>query len=380
LKIPGKVAFNALVWNMRPSGVQYYCQRLLAAFDTIDLTGLSIDVLVPEDYDGTVPRSRNMRIILVSVPAVMPLRRITFENFCLPKELKKQEVRLYHAPNYILPVTLQLPAIVTVHDLISLKSPQLVQTGSFFYHWLLQRRTLKNAIGIIAVSNAVKNELVSQFHVPVRKISVIPNGVTKDFATIVPAERLAEVKARYKLPEKYLLFVGNIEPKKNLISLLQALGHSRENSGVRHKLVIAGQVGWKSAKLFSVIASLKLHDDVILTGYIPERDLPAVYAQAALFVFPSLDEGFGIPPLEAMAAGIPVITSNRGALPEVTGGHCTMVNPLDIATLSTNIDTLVRTRNTPVLAAAKEWTKKFDWSTIAQNTATLYRQLLASQA
>ena len=178
--------------------------------------------------------------------------------------------------------------------------------------------------------------------------------------------------------KKFFFFVGNIKQKKNLERLAQAYNLFKKNSHLQHKLVIVGKKAWKYKSFFNTILKLKLENDIIFTNYVPINDLPALFSMADLFVFPSLYEGFGIPPLEAMACEVPVLVSNKGALPEITGDNCLQVDPYNIQEIALGMQNLLTNHELREnsIQKGKKWTEKFSWEKTAKETLNIYNQVL----
>jgi len=242
------------------------------------------------------------------------------------------------------------------------------------YFKLLLRRSIKKSEKLISVSETVKKDILFRFNIPDDKIVVIPLGVSDIFSKTINSK----VTFKYSISNKYILFVGNIEPKKNLIRLLKAY-HKLINEGkISHQLVIAGQKGWKYKEIFKTVQSLNLQDKVVFTGYIPENNLPALYSMAELFVFPSIYEGFGIPPLEAMVCETPVLASNTGALPETSGGSCLMVNPYNTDEIANGIHKLLTdvTLRSYYIKKGKKWAEQFTWERTAKDTLDVYKSII----
>lgn len=360
-----KVITNGLQLNNKNTGVQYYTENLYEELRKYKDQNHIFD-MVQSKFNKYAHLSKN-RVI-----------RICFENLCLPFLLHINEYDLYHSPNYVLPYFIQTHSVLTIHDLITLDYPEFCQTESVLYFKMLFSRSIKKATKIIAVSKKVKEDILRHFNIPQEKIEVIYHGVKSHFKKVLDKELLIKIKIKYLLPDKYILFVGNIEPKKNLEKLIKAYDILKKNSDIKHKLVITGKNGWKYKSVYKIISELKIENEIIFTDYVPEDDLPAIYSMSDLFAFPSLYEGFGIPPLEAMACEVPVIVSNKGALPEITGGKCMRVDPYSISDICNGIYKLLtenQLRNTSILEG-KEWVKHFSWEKTAKETLKVYEQAI----
>lgn len=368
-----KVLINGLQLCEENTGVQYYTENLLKEISNKD--NIEIHSIVSNNYK----RNINGQIYLHNINiGNSRLKRIIYENIYLPKFLIENHYRLYHSTNYILPYFCSFPSILTIHDLITFEYPKLCQRESVFYFKLLLSRSIKRATKIIAVSNTIKNDILRRFDVPDAKIEVVYHGINLILKKTENIDNLKKTRQKYHLPERYILFVGNIEPKKNLERLIRAFDKLRKTTELKHKLVIVGKKGWKYNSVFKTIDELKIRNEIIFTGYVPEVDLSTIYSMADLFMFPSLYEGFGIPPLEAMACEVPVIVSNKGALPEVTGGRCLQIDPYNVQEITEVMyklltDTNLRRKS---ILQGNEWVKQFSWEKAAKETLNVYEQAI----
>jgi len=288
---------------------------------------------------------------------------------------------LFHATEHLLPRLKGVRTVLTVHDLIFLLFPQ--------YHlplnkWFLNRFMpifVRRADAIIAVSQCTKDDLIRHYAVPPEKITVIYEGVDARFQPVTDPDALARVRARHGLPERYILYVGTIEPRKNLTTLLEAyaaLIRNRKSKIGNRKLVIVGRKGWLYKDFFRRLRELGLEGEVIFPGFVPDEDLPALYSAAELFVFPSLYEGFGLPPLEAMACGTPIITSNASSLPEVVGEAGIMVEPRDVRGLVEAMERVLTDegKRREMRGKGLRQAAGFSWERAAQGTLEVYRSVV----
>jgi glycosyltransferase involved in cell wall biosynthesis len=314
-------------------------------------------------------------------------QRFLWVNLRLPLLVRRGRLDLYHAlDNMSLPALWpkgQVKYILTIHDLIPLLTSIAVKRAHRYYFTASIRRILRLADAVIVDSEWTKGIIVERYPEMSDRLSVIPLGVDPAlFRPIGDPHELSRVRERYGLGGRaYLLFTGVIEPKKNLSTLLRAYAQLARTQGIhRHvMLVIAGPRGWRHREVFDLASTLGLMEDVVFTGPVDEGDLPALYSGAELFVFPSLYEGFGLPPLEAMACGIPVIASNRGALPEVMGEAAVMVNPEDVKDLAANIERLLvdEGRREALRQAGLAHARHFTWERCAQLTFATYESVIA---
>ena len=285
-------------------------------------------------------------------------------------------VDLFHGTDHLLPRFRRIRSVFTLHDLIPLLFPEFHLPLNRWFLNLMFPKFLRHADAIVAVSECTKRDAIRIYGVPEEKITVIYNGVDARFRPVGDPESLRRARATYNLPEAYILYVGTIEPRKNLVRLLEAC-HTLRQQGYPHRLVIVGAKGWLYQPVFDKIAELGLESEVIFPGFIADEDLPAVYAGASLFAFPSLYEGFGIPPLEAMACGVPTLVSDTSSLPEVVGDAALQVPPTDVATIKAGMERIL---TDPALArdlAAKgpERARLFTWEKAAEQLVALYRRV-----
>jgi glycosyltransferase involved in cell wall biosynthesis len=293
----------------------------------------------------------------------------------IPQDPLFPGVDLFHATDHLLPYFRRIKSVFTLHDLIFLFHPETHKPLNRWFLTLMMPRFLRAADAVIAVSECTKRDAIRFYRIPEEKISVIYEGVNPRFRPADP-ETIAAVRARYNLPEHFILYVGTIEPRKNLTALLEAFHHLLATHDLR--LVIVGKKGWLYEGFFRRLRELGLGDRVIFTGYVPDEDLPAIYSAADLFVFPSLYEGFGLPVLEAMACGTPVICSNTSSLPEVAGDAAFLVDPTDVCSLAGAMEQALTDEHlrSELMAKGLERARWFTWEKAAAKTLEVYRGVL----
>jgi len=265
--------------------------------------------------------------------------------------------------------------IITIHDILPIVFPRMRPFNIFLIYKSLLPRTLKNAHKTIAVSISTKQDLMKYFNVPEDKIRVIYEAADEKFKPL-NNDKVNEVKKKYHLNFSFILYVGGLAAHKNISILIKSF-YKIKNKGITHKLIIAGTKRWKYKEIFEIITKLNLQNDVIFTGYFPEEDLPALYNAADLFVYPSLYEGFGLPPLEAMACGTPVITSNTSSLPEVVGDAGIMIDPYDVDGLADAMYEVLRNDGLreKMVKSGLERAKTFSWKKTARETLKVYEEV-----
>jgi glycosyltransferase involved in cell wall biosynthesis len=276
----------------------------------------------------------------------------------------------------VVPFACPVPSVVTVHDLAFIRFPQTFRAYNRSYLDLATRVSVRRARRILAVSEHTKREVVGLLGVPPERVVVTPNAVRAHFRVPGSAE-LAAFRQRRDLPERFVLYVGTLEPRKNLTTLLDAYSQVARNVNV--PLLVGGGKGWLYEGVFERLEKLGLRNHVHFVGYIEEEELPLWYAAAQIFVFPTLYEGFGMPPLEAMACGTPVVVSNAASLPEVVSDAGLLVDPLDGDALADAILRLLRDGelHADLRARGLRRVHHFSWHTTAERTLAAYYDALA---
>src|SRR5574339_231405 len=247
----------------------------------------------------------------------------------------REGVRLVHEPHYVLPPLVRCRSVVTIHDCIHLMFPQYLPSRlAYVYAKGSMWSAARKANRILTVSEASKRDILRFFQVPPEKVAVIYNAIDERFLLPIDPARMELVKQRYQLDHPFVLYVGNIKPHKNIERLIDAFGRARTTCPDRLKLIIIGDEISKYPALRQTVHKHKLDKHVRFLGFQPAETLSAFYCLARAFVFPSLYEGFGLPPLEAMACGTPVVTSNVSSLPEIAGGAALLVDPHDTESIA----------------------------------------------
>ena len=300
------------------------------------------------------------------------------EQIALPLRLLTARVSLFHAPHYVLPPLVPCRSIVTIHDCIHLMFPQyLPNRMAYVYARASLAAAATRAARILTVSETSKSDILRYCNVPADRIIVIPNAIDDRLATPPREEDIQRVRERYQLDGPFALYVGNIKPHKNLERLIDAFHLVRREGFERLKLLIIGDQISKFPSLRRAVDRYKLHKHVRFLGFVGDDTLAALYRLATVFVFPSLYEGFGLPPLEAMASGTPVVTSNVSSLPEVVGDAAVLVDPYSSKSIA---DGIQRVLVDPALRETLrirglERAKAFSWESSVQRTLAVYREV-----
>ncbi len=318
------------------------------------------------------------RIMWCTLPFSSRLASILWQRLRLPVSVQRftGPLDLYHAPDYLLPPLGGCPGAVTIHDLSFLRHPELAEPRLVRYLEQRVPAAIAGANLIMADSEHTRQDIIKYFKVPNEQIAVVHGGVSDRFQP-APAAATAAVRARYGLPERMLLMVSRLEPRKNIVGLLNAYRIFRDRSKMDVPLVIAGSKGWRYQPIFDTVAQLNLTSWVHFLGHVPDEDLPALLTSATIFVYPSFYEGFGLPPLEAMACGVPVIASNTSSLPEVLGNAAMTVTPTDTEGLANAIELLLNEEalRVDLGARGKAQAMRFTWEAAAEQQLTAYQRL-----
>ncbi len=354
----------------RNAGISHYIFNLINALPKVS-DGIAYTVLVgprrPE-----MPGA--MRVLATRWPTHRPVARILWEQLAQPILLRKIGAELYHGLGFTLPILGTRKSVVTVYDLSFLHFPDAFKPWKQFYLSLFVRMSARKADRVIAISEHTRRDVIRLWKVPGDRVSVAYGGVSPDFRPL-PPEDVSRFKEKHGIPEKFFLYLGTLEPRKNLPRLVEAYARAYGQDRSLPPLVIAGARGWYYDEIFARVQALALEDRVFFPGFIPEEDLVLWYNAAEVFVYPSLYEGFGLPVLEAMACGKPVISSNAASLPEVVGEAGVMVPPEDVHALGQAMLSLWRDldwRRSLASKAAKR-ARCFSWEETARATVAAYR-------
>lgn len=277
--------------------------------------------------------------------------------------------------------------LITMHDLSYEKYPEHFSLRRRLWHSFINpKKNCEKADKIIAVSDSTKNDLLSSYKIDAKKIEVIHSAVSDIFKIISRNnEKLVRIKEKYKLPYKFVLYFGTIEPRKNIAGIIQAysaLRESAEKSGDedlgKYKLVIAGEKGWLSEKIYSEIESSRHRENIVIINSIPDEEKTYLYNLASLFIYPSFFEGFGFPPLEAMKCAVPVITSNNSSLPEVVGSAGMLIDPDKPDEIYRAMKEILKNKGLreKMIERGLEKTGEFDWKETAQRYLGIIEKMI----
>ncbi len=286
---------------------------------------------------------------------------------------------IYHFFNYTVPPRVKGNIITNVYDMVYKLYPETMNiTNSYILNREMDK-TIKRADRIVTISESAKRDIIEHLDIPEEKIRIIYPGINHGlYSNIdsIDSETKRQIKGKYNLPDKYILYLGTIEPRKNIAKIFEAYSQLNKDIKKEHKLVIAGGKGWKCDDILNIPKKLGFSEDIIFTGYVNEEDKPIIYSMAEVFIFPSLYEGFGMPVLEAMAAGIPVITSNCSSLPEAGGDAAIYVNPKDSSSITQNIEKIILEDDfkKEKINLGQQHIKNFNWKKSAEKMMNIYNE------
>jgi glycosyltransferase involved in cell wall biosynthesis len=324
-------------------------------------------------YSNRVIETRDPRLDRATVAGGLARSRWLWVQLRLAALARRDECHVLHCPNGMGPLWSSMPMVLTIHDLSLYRYPHFHPRWRIATTRQFLPRLARRAAAVVAVSEFTRREILSVLHLPADKVHVVHSAAAASFRPVTDVAQLAAVRQRYGLPERFVLFVGTVEPRKNLFRLVRAFRQVRQR-GLPHALVLAGHKGWLMDGFAAEIERLGLSDATRRLGYIPDVDLPALYALADLFVYPSLYEGFGLPTLEAMACGTPVLSSNSPALAEVCADAACLVDPLDEEALAEAIVAVLRDpeRRAELSRAGLIRAREFSWQRAAEETMAVY--------
>lgn len=362
-------------------GIGRYVRELVNSL--LAQTNSSIDyrLFVAGASPSQLPRLANSSLAWKTTP-ITPiwLARLWHRlHFPFPIEAFVGKVDLYHATDFVLPPTLsRTRTLLTVHDLSFVRVPESASPSLKKYLDYVVPLSAQKADHILADSQATKDDLIDIYGLADQKISVLLSGVNKSFSRVEDRVCLLTTRKKYTIgDEPYIFTVGTVQPRKNYARLIEALSQLR-SKGHNLQVVIAGGKGWLEDPIYEAMNRTQMQDHVHFIGFADESDLPSLYSGAICFAFPSLYEGFGLPILEAMSCGTPVVTSNISSLPEVAGDAALTINPYDVGELTHALEKIISDsalRDT-LIKKGYERVQQFTWESSAQQLINIYMNLL----
>ena len=355
-------------------GIGTYIRNLVTELGALDASSEYVLLTRPDDADAPSLGGPNFRTVVESSRPYS-----IAEQFQVPRAVARAHADLLHEPHYVLPPLTRAKTVVTIHDCIHLRFPEyLPSRAAYGYAHTMIRLAARKANRILTVSHASKRDILHYTGVPAEKVVVVHNGLDERFAAAPDADTVERVRARFQLDHPFVLYVGNIKPHKNLARLIAAFAEMRTDGPEGLKLVVIGDETSKHPGLRQAVHRHRLDKHVRFFGFQPSTTLVVFYRLARAFVFPSLYEGFGLPPLEAMAHETPVVTSNVSSLPEVAGDGALLVDPYDVHAIADGMRRVVTDEalRRDLIEKGRTRARAFSWRQAAASTLQVYRQVL----
>lgn len=376
-----RVALNGLFLAAPDTGTGQYLREL--AREMVSLAPRDEITVIAPDADPSAPTG-----VVVAPPMATSenLAKLEFEQLTFPRACRRGGFHLAHVPHFGPPLRSSVPIIVTIHDLIPLRLP--AYRGSLLVQLYTQLAAVaaRRARLIFADSETSARDIQELLNVPRERIRVAYLATDARYSPVKDTTEIARVRAKYNLPERYILYLGGFDVRKNVAVVIQAFSGLTAERTNGWRLVLAGRMPDKDSAFFPdprrAAKELGVSNETQYIGYVSEEDKPALYSAAGVFVFPSLYEGFGLPPLEALACGTPVLAANAASLPEVLGAAGILLDPNDAHAWSGALRTVL---NDPALyselqAAGPAQARKFSWTRTAQRTLEAYRSVAHAHA
>jgi glycosyltransferase involved in cell wall biosynthesis len=359
----------------RSGGISRYIYHLLTQLRALNGDDSFTVFVGRQPVDAALAPTPRFRLKAVGLPTNRPAVRILWEQFLQPAALRRAGVDLLHSLAFAEPLLWEGPSVVSFMDVSFLRFPRAFNRCNRLYLTTMARAAVRRANHLLTISEQTRQDLLDLLGARPEQVTVTYCGVDDAFRPHDPAA-VSAFRARHELPEQFILYVGTLEPRKNVPRLLEAYARLRRQRAAP-PLVLVGGRGWQHAAIDARLDALELGDAVRFLGYVPAADLPLCYNAAGVFVYPSLYEGFGLPPLEAMACGTPVVASNTSSLPEVLGDAALLVDPHDPAALADALasalsDTPLRQR---LRAAGLARARQFSWQRMAEQTLAVYHNV-----
>lgn len=370
------------LFRTRKHGMDMVALELIKNLQKIDTKNQYYIFIKPDEDRACLEETTNFKIVELE-GGPYPI----WEQKKLPKAAKECGCQLLHCTSNTAPLKPGIPLIVTLHDIIYMEKSYLGilnSSGSYYqkfgniYRRYIVPRMISKAQKMITVSNFEKERINKFFNLPEKQLVAIYNGVSEHFKPITNEKMLSEIKVKYKLPEKFFFFLGNTDPKKNTKGVLTAFNDFLKQNSEGYQLVMPDYDEDELTKLLAQIDAPELRKKIHLTGYITNTDLPAIISNAAVFLYPSLRESFGIPLLEGMRCGVPVITSNTSSMPEVAGDAALIIDPYkpdEITQAMIELITNNELKNNYIEKGLIH-SKKFSWENMAKQVLELYTTIL----
>jgi glycosyltransferase involved in cell wall biosynthesis len=382
-----RIGIDATALPSRPVGAGNYIIQLIRAIarrtsinnprpENGEVDGMKFFIFINRSRLELLNIEETPNLHLVVLPDLSPFMRLMWEQISFPSVAKNHRLDLLHCLHYTMPIAYPGKKVVTFHDMTFFLFPHhhTVPKRYFFRYFI--RTSSRRAVAIITDSESTRQDAIRLVGVSPEKITTVRLGVTQEFRPIHDVTILEHARQKYRLPGHFLLYVGMIEPRKNLPMLLQSYA-SVSDQMPEHRLVVVGPKGWMVENILQQTRRLNISDKIHYTGYVEQDDLPFIYNLADVFIYPSIYEGFGLPVLESMACGTPVITSNISSMPEIIGDAGVLIAPDDPQALARSLLDLIHEPMERQRLSKKglERAATFTWDRTAEKTIAVYRHV-----
>ena len=368
----------SLSQSYRGAGISWYIYNLLKNLPSVSPDNFNYGAFLFDTAFKT--QAPQMSLYFSRLPTYRPIVRIFWEQVIQPFALRRAGVDMLHAMAFVAPLAAPCPFVVTIYDLSFMRYPDAFKPFNRWYLRTFTANSVKRARAVIAISESTRQDVINFLGVSPEKVHTIYCGADASFRPL-PQTEVSAFKSANKLPDNFVLYLGTLEPRKNIDGLIRAYAKWRDEDDNVLPLMLAGGKGWYYNQIFELVEALNLTESIRFPGYIPQNQLPLWYNAATLFAYPSHFEGFGLPVLEAMACGTPVITSTASSLPEVAGtdGTAKLVEPDDIDTLAATLSRVAHNADLRAEMSKKgiERATTFNWQKNARQTVAVYEEALA---
>jgi glycosyltransferase involved in cell wall biosynthesis len=370
------------IFRKKKHGMDVVALELIRNLQLIDTENEYVLFIKPDNDNLAIKETANFKIVELKA-RFYPF----WEQIALPRAAKKAGCHILHCTSNTSPVLTSIPLVVTLHDIIYMESSYLkilqgsgtnYQKFGNAYRRMFVPWVIKKSRKIITVSQFEKNRIGQFFGIAGdQRLETVYNGVSEHFKPVTDQAELRRVKEKYHLPSHFFFFLGNTDPKKNTKGTLKAFSDFLKQTGSDLHLVMLDFEQYELESLLAEIGDAKLINRIILTGYVVNTDLPAIYCQCEVFLYPSLRESFGIPMLEAMACGAPVITSNTSSMPEVAGDAAMLVDPFNPEDITAAMIRIIGDKdlNAGLISKGFVQAAKFTWQAMARHVQDIYREI-----
>ncbi len=369
------------LFRKKKHGMDMVALELIKNLQRIDSVNEYVIFVKPDEDNTCIPEAPNFKVVELTSSFGYP----GWEQLELPKAALREGCDVLHCTSNTGPIFSKVPLVTTLHDIIYLESISIFKKDGTWYQKLgnMYRRyfvppVIKKSKKVITVSNYERNRINTYFGFNDNRLTAIYNGVGEHFKKVTNTKTLQSIKEEFSLPDHFFFFLGNTDPKKNTVGVLRAFADFNQMYPNKYHLVM---LDYDESELWRILSSInapELRELIHLTGYVPNTKLPAIISQCTIFLYPSLRESFGIPILEGMACGVPVITSNTSSMPEVAGEDAALIiDPFNPKEISSAMQNLVEDKMLASILAEKgiERAKSFSWKSMAQNVLELYEDV-----